>query len=264
MYQQTLNILIIFAEVSILVLSFSVLSWLVSKTFKQLSKISWLKQWEQNLKKLRRNIQVFLILSCLLLCVIVVGINGWQIYQGKNLNEYTLTLIRTIPQEVWGQLAIATVKSILLLTFAIVAQKSIRLWLNKAADRAKQFGEITANHQTIDAFFRFLSNTITWSLWVLSLSWCGKFFGLPEVALKYIYIALRIYLIIAFGLLCIKATVVIINSFDGLSAKYSQSRQLTAVLRSLQTPGFIIQALSGIRNLCSHSNPRTPTSGVVC
>lgn len=186
-------------------------------------KVSWLKQGSQTL---RRNIRGILILSGIVLSLGVLGVNGWLLYRGEDLTQYTLTLLRGIPVQFWVTLSLGIVKSISLLILAGIVLRSINHWLKVTCIRAKQFEQLTANDESIDSFFRFLKTTVTTSTWLLAVTWCTEFLQLPEVVPEYLYILFKIYAIVAVGLLMFKATAAIIDSLEALSHKYSNSDNL--------------------------------------
>ncbi|MGK7917471.1 MAG: mechanosensitive ion channel family protein [Prochloraceae cyanobacterium] len=220
MYQQVENILIILAELGVLVLVFFLLNWLALKSLKQVMKIPWLKREENRVQTLRRDIQLILTISCVVLCFLVIGINGYLFYQGKNLKQETLALIYSIPQDFWINLAWALGKCLLIVIVAAQVIRVIHPILNKICDRAKQYDQITANDPSIEAFFRLLDRSSINSIWLLTLAQCTIFLQLPKVVPQNIYLILKIYLIVVFGLAIVKATAVLIDSLDALSDKY--------------------------------------------
>lgn len=221
--EQAVNILIILAEVSLALFIFFVLDWLVAKVFKQLTKVSFLKQGDKRAKTLRRNVQRILILSCAVLCLLLAGANGVLIYQGEDIQQYTLQLIRRIPPAFWVTLATGIAKSTGILIAAALALRSLNRLLDLACQRVKKFEQLTATDESVEAFFRFLKTSLTNSIWLVSASWCAGALELPAAVPQYLYILLRIYLIVAFGLLVLKANATIIDSVDALSKKYSSS-----------------------------------------
>ncbi len=226
MYQKVENILIILAEVGVLVLVFFLLNWLAVKSLKYVLKIPWLKREENLAQTLRRDIQLMLTISCVVLCFLVVGVNGYLLYQGKNLQQNTLTLISSIPQDFWINLGWVLGKCLLIVIVAAQIIRVIHPLFNKVCDRAKQYDQITANDPSIEAFFRLLDRSSTNSIWLLTLAQCTIFLQLPEVVPQNIYLLLRIYLIVVFGLAIVKATAVLIDSLDALSNKYSSEDNL--------------------------------------
>ncbi|RCJ35402.1 mechanosensitive ion channel protein MscS [Nostoc minutum NIES-26] len=221
-----MDLLIILAEVSFVIFIFLFVNWLLGRVFKLFLKNSVVKSDGRSLKTLRRNIIGLLILTCLVLCILIVGANGFLIYRGENLQQYTLLLIKRIPSGFWVTLGIGCAQSIGTLILAAIALKFVRYWLKVANIRAKNIEQNTADDQSIDTFFNNLNNIITAGIWLWAVIWCSKFLKVPVVVSEYLYILLRIYLIIAVGLLIPKAITAIIDSLDALSIRYSSPDNL--------------------------------------
>ncbi|AFY52929.1 small-conductance mechanosensitive channel [Rivularia sp. PCC 7116] len=215
-------IFIIWAEISLVILVFSLVNWLVSKIFKQLIKIPILS----NAQTLRRNIKAVLLLCCFFLCVTIVGVNAFLIYQGENLQEYTLLLIRRIPSAFWVTIGIASLQSLGLLIVATLLNKLADYLLKRACIRAKNWEKSTADDESIVAFFGSFNRIVTTSIWLSTLIWCTQFFQVQETAIEYLFILLRIYLIVSIGLLIFKLVAVVVDSLDILSLKYSSPDNL--------------------------------------
>ncbi|NER20802.1 MAG: mechanosensitive ion channel family protein [Symploca sp. SIO1B1] len=221
-----MNILIIVAEVVLLMVLCLLLNWLVGKLFQQLMKVAWFKKNERSAITLRRNIRGVVILLGVVLSLAVIGVNSVLIYQGKNLQEYTINLISNIPLEFWTSLGIGSIQSIGTIILVSVTLRFLPHWLDIGCDRVKKFEQLHANEESIDAFFGFLKNIITKVLWLSAAVWCTQFLQFPPVVPKYLYIFLKIYAIISVGLLILKATTAIIDSLDALSKKYSSPENI--------------------------------------
>ena len=219
-------ILIILAEISLVILVFSLVNLLLSKTFKQLTKIPLFSNGIGNAKTLRRKIQGMLLLCCLLICVSIVGINGFLLYKGENLQQYTLLLISRIPLRFWLNLGIASFQSLVLIILVALLTRLADNLLNIACIRAKNWEQSTADDKSIDAFFSSFSRIVTTGSWLLTLIWSTQFFQVPETATEYLFILLRIYLIVTLGSLVFKVVAVIIDSLDILSFKHKSPDNL--------------------------------------
>lgn len=221
-----MNILIIAVEVSLIIFIFLFINWLVSKAFKLFIKSSILRSDDRSIKKLRRNITGLLLLACLVSSILIVGANGYLLYRGENLQEYTLTIIRRIPSGFWIDLGIGIAKSVGTLIVAAIALKFVNYWLKVASIRAKNLEKNTADDKSIDAFFSALNQRVSGGIWLWAAILCAEFLKLPSVVSQYLYIGLRIYLIIAVGLLILKAVAVVVDSLDALSIRYSSPDNL--------------------------------------
>jgi small-conductance mechanosensitive channel len=246
-----MNILIIFAEVSIVIFTFLLLTWLVGNLSKLLIKVSILKLTDRRLKILRRNITRFLLITCLILCVLIVGVNGFLLYQGENLQKYTLNLINRIPTGFWITLGIGIAQSIGILIVAAIALKVIKYCLKVASTRAKNLETNTTDDESIDAFFSALNQRIRGGTWLWVIICCAQFLKLPAIVSEYLYIALRIYLIIAVGLLILKAAAAIVDTLDAMSVRYSTPNNLLRFYNRLQhLIPFLKQCLELVIYVC--------------
>ncbi|TAE98269.1 MAG: mechanosensitive ion channel family protein, partial [Oscillatoriales cyanobacterium] len=96
-----MNLLIVLAEVGLVIIIFLFLTWLVGNLSKLLIKLSIFKLDDRGGKILRRNITGLLFLTCSVLCILLIGANGFLLYRGEDLQKYTLLLILRIPSEFW-------------------------------------------------------------------------------------------------------------------------------------------------------------------
>ncbi|MEY3330001.1 MAG: hypothetical protein RLZZ115_2884, partial [Cyanobacteriota bacterium] len=191
------DILIILAEVSLVIIIFLFLIALVRNSSQLLVKFSIFKSDDSRLKNLRRNITRLLVLIGLVLCIVIVGANSFLLYQGKNIQQYTLNLISRIPPGFWITFGIGIAESIGAVIVAIIALKLLKYWLKIASTRAKNIERSTADDESIDAFFTALYQRIRGGIWLWVIISCTQFLKLPAIISEYLYIALRIYLIIA-------------------------------------------------------------------
>ncbi|MFM7372917.1 MAG: mechanosensitive ion channel family protein, partial [Sphaerospermopsis kisseleviana] len=74
-------------------------------------------------------------------------------YQGEDLEQYKIALIRRIPSGFWLALGIGITQSISVIIAAAIALKVIKYWLKIASNRAKNLDQSTADDESIDAFF---------------------------------------------------------------------------------------------------------------
>jgi small conductance mechanosensitive channel len=229
-----MNILIILAEVGLVILVFVLLRWILGKLFKLFIRLSILKSDDIKIKILRRNMTGFLLLSCLLSCVFIIAANGFLIYRRENIQAYTLDLIRRIPSGFWLALGIGIAESIGVIIAAVITLKVIKYWLETGSNRAKKLDQNTADDESIDAFFTALNRRIRGGVWLWVLISCTQFLKLPTVVSEYLYIALRIYLLIGVGLLILKAVAAIVDTLDVLSVKYSSPDNLLRFYDRLQ------------------------------
>ncbi|MDZ8225759.1 hypothetical protein [Nostoc sp. ChiVER01] len=227
------NILIILGEVIFLIIIFSLLNWLIGIIFKQVTKVSFLQGRTANITFLRRSISKILILICVIMCLVLVGVNGMVIYRDGKIQEFQLNLIHSLPTQFWINIFTASLRSVSLLLLVKFSIPPLKQGIDWVCNYAKQADKIKANDESIKAFFKVLKRIIH-AIWVSSLIICARFLYIPEVVTKYIYIALKIYIIITIGLLIIKAVATIVDTLDALSLKYSNSDNLLRLYERLR------------------------------
>lgn len=219
-------ILIILAEISLVILVFFLVNLLLCKAFKQLTKIPLFTNGIGDAKTLRRNIQGVLLLCSLLICASIVGVNSFLLYKGENLQEYTLLLISRIPLRFWLNLGIASLQTLVVVILVALFTRLVDHLLNIACVSAKNWEQSTADDQSIDAFFSSFNRIVNTGSWLLTLIWSTQFFQVSQTATEYLFILLRIYLIITLGSLIFKVVAVIIDSLDILSLKHKSPSNL--------------------------------------
>ncbi|MEH2076002.1 MAG: mechanosensitive ion channel family protein [Nostoc sp.] len=221
-----MDLLIILAEVSLVIFVFLLANWLLNNVFKQIKKNSLNKGEGRTIKILHRNINAFLILTCLLICLLIIGANGFLLYRGEKIQQYTLLLIERIPSAFWVTLGIGSAQSIGILILAAIILKLVSYCFQVACIRAKNIEQSTTDDQSIDTFFNNLNKIVTTGIWLWAVIFCTKFLKVPVVVSEYLYTLLRLYLIVAIGLLIPKAITAIVDSLDALSIRYSSPDNL--------------------------------------
>jgi moderate conductance mechanosensitive channel len=229
-----MNILIILIEVVFLILIFSLFNWLIGIIFQQVAKVSWLQGKIANITFLRRSISRLLIFISVILCLVLIGVNGMVIYQGGNIQEFQLNLIRSLPTQFWINIFTAILKTVSLLMLVKLSIPPLNKGIDWVCNYAKKADQIKANDESTQAFFQVLKRIINHTLWISSAILSAKFCYLPEVVPKYLYIALKIYIIVTVGLLIVKAVATIVDTLDALSLKYSSSNNLLRLYERLR------------------------------
>ncbi|NET41382.1 mechanosensitive ion channel family protein [Okeania sp. SIO2B3] len=191
--------------------------------------ISSIKKRENNLQVIYQNVQILITICSLLLCLAVAGFNGWLIYQGQDLIEYKRSIIQNLSSDYWREVGIGVIKSLSLLIITIWIIRYINKCLNWLKEQAENFEKLTANEESIESFFEFFKGNFNNIIWLFYVTLSAQFVQLPAVTIQYLYISLRIYIIITVGLLFIKASTAIIDTFDALSNKYSDRQNILRI-----------------------------------
>jgi moderate conductance mechanosensitive channel len=219
------DILLIVAEVGVLMVAFSLLNALVGIIFRRISG-SLLKRRPNALAVQRQNISLILLLTCVGLCLAVVGVNSALVYQGKSVQAFQLNLLRSIPDQFWVSIATAIAKSLGLLVLVQLTLPYLHRVLDRSSLFAQNYDRITANNESIEAFFTDLKQVLTNSIWLLAGIFCLQFLQIPDVVSQYLYIALKAYIAIAVGRLMVQTITVLVNTLDALAIQISSPDNL--------------------------------------
>ena len=190
---------------------------------------------QQIAARVRRNLRMLLILSSLLTCIAVAGLNGYLVYRGEYLPEYTLAKLRSIPPGFWGApgLGLAKVAGLAAVTYVVL--RILRRPIRFACQRAKDFEGITSNDSSLDQLFAGLERTLVRGGWLGALTVSTVLLGLSPAITAGLVLILKIYLLIGLGILCWRALNSAIESLDALSQKYSESKGLLNYYERLES-----------------------------
>jgi len=226
MQDLTSNLLIVIAELSVIILLFAVLNWIFRRVVRAVVSAPSLQRFAEGAESLRRNIRLLLALVCLVLCVGVAAANGYLMYVGENLPTYTLALIQNIPRQFWVTLAIAVAETVGLVIIGAIVLRWLGRLLDALCAKAKAFEGIKANDESIDSFFKQLKRAVIRGGWLLILALSVILLNFRPAVGQTVMLVLRIYLIIAIGLLLWRGVDALIASIDALSRKYSNPDNL--------------------------------------
>jgi hypothetical protein len=120
------NILTIAGEVLAIVVVFILLNWLVRRLITSVKAAPALQKFEPAAMLIQRKLRLVLVLICGLVLVAVIGIDGYLMWAGEDLAEYTLNLARNIPLSFWIDLGFAAGKVVALLIVTVVVLKYVR------------------------------------------------------------------------------------------------------------------------------------------
>lgn len=234
-----MNIVITLAGIAGIIVSFVLLNGLVQFSTRILAG-TWLRHHTVKITTLRQNATVVLLVTCIFLCVLVAGVNGVLIFQGKSVSIFYLNLLGSIPRQFWILLAIALLKCISLLLLVKLSLPYVLRALDRASVLAQNSDQISANDESVQVFFNTLKKVSANGIWLLALIFCGDFLRAPDIVIKYLIIALKAYLAVSLGRLIIKLLSVLIDTLDALSLRYSSPDN---VLRHYERFRHLVPAL---------------------
>lgn len=226
--------LVVATEVLILIVACVSIDRVLAVLFNQIEKQRLLNKGATSIKRIQRDVRRILILAGVISCLAILGFNAWLFYQGKDLAAYTLGLIQNIPSNFWRDLAVGIAKSILLIMLVAIALKPLHRLLQALCQRAQAWQTSTLDDQSFNDFFASADCLLSRVAWGITLIVCAQFLGFSEAIVQFPYIGLRIYLIIAGGLLIFKVVAVVVDSLDVLSMTYASSETILRYYTNLR------------------------------
>jgi small-conductance mechanosensitive channel len=214
------DIVITLVQIGTVILLCLGLNWFVGLAIRLITRF-WLKRSSNFLATVRQNISLLLLLICVVLCLLIISVNGTLIYQGKSISAFQLGLIQSIPRQFWVNLATAIAKCVSLLLLVKLSLPLLHRLLDWVSNFARNYDRIQANDESVTAFFTALKKALTTSIWLGAAIFCAQFLGLPAVVSKYLFIALKAYVAISVGLLIVKAISALVDTLDALSLQFS-------------------------------------------
>lgn len=220
-----MDIVVTLAGIAGIVISFVLLNGFVRFSTKVLA-ATWFRHHALKITNIRQNTTLVLLVACVVLCLLLTGMNGLLIFQGKNVSAFYLSLLGNIPRQFWIQMAIALLKCLSLLLLVKLSLPYLLKALDRTCLLAQNSDQITANDESVQVFFGTLKKVLANGIWLLALIFCGDFLQAPAIIIKYLKISLKAYLAISLGRLIIKSLSVLIDTLDALSLRYSSSENI--------------------------------------
>lgn len=193
-----------------------------------------LARWQGAAQVVKTNMRLMLVLAGLFGVLAVIGINLYWMYLDRYLPQYTLQLIQSIPRQFWIDTGIAVAKVVGLIVAAALVLRYLRRLVDALTARARAFEGLRANDESIEKLFSSLKLTLTVSTWLVVFALAAVWLGLPAVVYASLLLALRIFLIIAIGILVWRAVGALVDSTDALSKKYVANTRFTGTYDRLR------------------------------
>ncbi|NER96737.1 MAG: mechanosensitive ion channel family protein [Symploca sp. SIO1B1] len=219
-----MDIVIIIAEVCILISVTILLNWVLGILVNKLTTLGKFTEYTQPFIRQHKTIQKIVTLSGVLLCLVTIGVNGFIIYQGRSVQEFQLNLLQLIPPQFWSNLAISTLKSVMIVLLVKLSLPRVNIFIDQLSIRAQNYDDVDANDESVAEFFEYLKNNLNIIIWITAGILLIQFFPIPDIIQNYLYIPLKIYLAITMGFLVIKAISIGIDTLDHFSTQYSDAR----------------------------------------
>ncbi|MCP2729362.1 mechanosensitive ion channel family protein [Limnofasciculus baicalensis] len=218
------NILIIGGEIGIILLGLLIINWLSYIGLKLISKAAWIKGHSDRILSIYRFIRRCLIGIGFLSCLSVIGVNGILIYQGKNLSQVHLELLRRIPIQFWVTLATALLKSVSLFMIVKLSLPSLNRGLDKICDPLVKLEQLSEYQEDVHSAFKRVKNILNNSIWLGTAILAISFFQVSAIIIEYLFIGLQVYLTVAFGLVFVGISSVSIDILNTIILNYATAK----------------------------------------
>lgn len=235
-----IDLSVIAGEVILLTIAASLMLWGISFFFQRLKRIPRLHPQQELLITIqKKTVKLFLILW-LIFSIAIIGTNLVLLWQGRPLLATTLGLLKQLSPEFWFNLSLSFLQSLSAIAAVIIINQPLRKLLDRINKKLQDWDRFTRNDFSIDQFFQVLKLHVSNSLWLTTVFLCTLSFQIQPLS-NILFTVLKIYLIIAFGLLLLKIPPAIVDTLDAFSEAYlnrNAALQSYAQLRTL-IPFFI-------------------------
>ena len=228
------DLAVVGAELLVIVASLFLLRLVVGALFHRIAKSSPAEKSRALVTTILRNITALLVVLFVILFIALAAVNGYLVYRGAGIFVETTAWLGRIPPGFWSAIALGVAKAIGLVILATIAVRVIRRMLLRLQERVKRADRLKGNDASIELFFGGLNRIQTNTIWLVVLAFTALWLQLPNLAGS-LFLALRVYLIIATGLLLVKAVAAIVDTLDALTARFASPDNILRFYHDLRT-----------------------------
>lgn len=232
--QLTIDLFVTAAQFSLLAMLSYGLAWLTNRALQRASRLPAVARLGRT-EALRSAIRRLILIGFLLAVAALLIFNASLVLRGQTVIAGTRELLRSsLPPGFWARLGLGLLQLGLL---AVVVRFAVRLlarWLPAVERRVAGVSVLGASERQVKSFFGTLQAIVQNGLWLGVAGFGATAVGLPAIVADVIFIALRIYLIIAVGRLIVSVLGTVINTLDTLSERYIRSSRLDAFYTHLR------------------------------
>ena len=193
-----------------------------------------LRNYSEQADAVRQRLNKQLIRLFVFLIFIVIAGNGYLLFHGVDLIEEERGRLLGLSTQFWIDLAIEFAKVIGIFIAAGVFARWIRKLLDMLARRAKVYKNLTTNDASIETFFTSLNRIQKTAIWLLAAYFAVSMLPFPPGAGDMLLLLLRVYLIIAVGMLALKAVAAVVQSLEALVARVPEPEKLLGLYDRLR------------------------------
>ena len=221
------------AELLLVFLAFAALRLILGVLFRKLA-AARAEKGRARLLTILRNVTALLVVIVVVVLLCLLAVNGYLLYRGAGVYAETIGWLERIPPGFWAAIAVGLAKTIGLVIVATIGIRILRRALLGLQERLKRADRLKGNDESIQTFFLGANRIQANAIWLLVLAFSAMWLQAPGLA-SYVFIALRVYLIISIGLLIVKALTAIVDTLDGLTARFASPDNILRFYHDLRT-----------------------------
>jgi moderate conductance mechanosensitive channel len=221
------------AELLIVLFALVALRLIFGTIFRRLARSPRVEKHRAVVDAILRNVTTLLVLIFVVALIAIGGINGYLAYRGAGIYAETTAWFAQIPPGFVAAVGVGLAKAIALVIVATVAVRLLRRMLMRWRNRVQRADRFKRNDESVAAFFNGLSSIVSNAIWLIVLGFTARWLQAPEIA-GYVFLGLRVYLIISIGLLFVKAVAAIVDTLDALTARFASPDNLLRFYHDLR------------------------------
>jgi moderate conductance mechanosensitive channel len=221
-------------ELLIVVAALVLLRALVGAMFRRLARSPRAEKNRAVFNAILRNITTVLVLIFVVALLALGGVNGYLAYRGGGIYPATAAWLASIPPGFFAAVGIGLAKTVALVIVATIVVRLVRRMLMRWRNRVQRADRFKANDESVAAFFNGLSSIAANAIWLVVLGLTARWLQFPPDLSDYVFLALRVYLIIAIGLLLVKAVAAIVDTLDAVTARFANPESILRFYHDLR------------------------------
>jgi small conductance mechanosensitive channel len=179
------------------------------------------REWRGIVRLKARHVLLALALA---LAAGVLSINGYWFVRGIDVQRHTVDLMRSVSAGAWPTLVAALTRLAPAVVVLLLVTRIAR-WLLRAAQRwLSRWDQLGDNNRSLATLFGGLEGAVVNIGWILVVVYACILFAVPAGVTATLLLAVRIYVVVAIGLIVIRSTAAIVDTLDGLGRRYALRR----------------------------------------
>ena len=183
-----------------------------------------LKEW---ISAARVRVRRLAFMAAVALSVGAISYNGWLLAAGADPIRETEAFLSSVSRAIGVALALAVLKFALAATGLALAVRIFRHLLRSAEQAINRWDRIRSNNESLAALRVGLERVTVHVAWLLLAALASVWLGLPATVRDTLMLVVRIYLVLAVGVLIVRSTTFIVDTLDGWSERSARDHGWT-------------------------------------